>query len=108
MSLDLFNLAASLTDEGLDARGEAFDVTDPAAIDAAAERIERTAGPVDILVNNAGVQLRKPIADWSPEDWHRIMAPIELATDDRDPDGLVADVVAALAGRSVMMVEQQQ
>jgi gluconate 5-dehydrogenase len=59
--------------EGLDARGEAFDVTDPAAIDAAVERIEAAAGPVDILVNNAGVQLRKPIAAWTPEDWHRII-----------------------------------
>lgn len=64
---------ADLAGEGLDARGEVFDVTDPAAIDAAVERIERTAGPVDILVNNAGIQLRRPIADWSPADWHRVI-----------------------------------
>ena len=63
----------SLRAEGLDARGELFDVTDPVAVDAAVARIEATAGPVDILVNNAGVQLRKPIAEWSPEDWHRII-----------------------------------
>jgi gluconate 5-dehydrogenase len=59
--------------EGLDVRGEPFDVTDPAGVDAAVARIEVADGPVDILVNNAGVQLRKPIAEWSPEDWHRII-----------------------------------
>jgi gluconate 5-dehydrogenase len=64
---------AAMRAEGLDVSGEAFDVTDPTAVDAAAERIEAGGGPVDILVNNAGVQLRKPVADWSPEDWHRII-----------------------------------
>jgi len=74
--IDASRLAAAvdgLRSEGLDAAGEVFDVTDPAAIDAAVARVEATAGPVDILVNNAGIQLRKPIADWSPEDWHRII-----------------------------------
>ena len=74
--IDASRLAAAvdgLRAEGLDAAGEVFDVTDPAAIDAAVARVEATAGPVDILVNNAGIQLRKPIAEWSPEDWHRII-----------------------------------
>ncbi len=62
-----------LRDEGLDAAGLAFDVTDPGQVDAAAADAERTYGPIDILVNNAGVQLRKPIAEWTPEEWHRIL-----------------------------------
>jgi gluconate 5-dehydrogenase len=74
--IDGARLAAAVEDlraESLDARGEAFDVTDPAAIDEAVERIEAAAGPVEILVNNAGVQLRMPIAAWTPDDWHRII-----------------------------------
>jgi gluconate 5-dehydrogenase len=62
-----------LRSSGIDARGEAFDVTDPEAIDAAVARIEDAAGPVDVLVNNAGIQLRKPVADWTPEEWHRVI-----------------------------------
>jgi gluconate 5-dehydrogenase len=58
---------------GHDAHGAAFDVTDPAAVDAAVGEIEAAIGEVDILVNNAGVQLRKPVAEWSPEDWHRVI-----------------------------------
>jgi len=59
--------------EGFDAHGAAFDVTDNAAVEAAVERIESTIGGIDILVNNAGMQLRKPVAEWSPEDWHRVI-----------------------------------
>jgi NAD(P)-dependent dehydrogenase (short-subunit alcohol dehydrogenase family) len=34
-----------------------------------AERFER----VDILVNNAGLNLRKPLVDFTLEEWHRVM-----------------------------------
>jgi gluconate 5-dehydrogenase len=64
---------AVLRAEGLHVVAEPFDVTDPAAVEVAAERVEAVHGPIDILVNNAGVQLRKPIAEWSPEEWHRII-----------------------------------
>ena len=64
---------AGLRAEGLEAAGLAFDVTDPAAVDAAAARAESQHGPVHILVNNAGMQLRKPIGEWTPEEWHRII-----------------------------------
>ena len=30
-------------------------------------------GRVDILVNNAGVNLRKPLVDFTLEEWHRVM-----------------------------------
>lgn len=59
--------------EGLSAHGLAFDVTNPEAIDAAVERIEREIGPLDVLVNNAGLQLRKPIGEWSLEEWHLVI-----------------------------------
>lgn len=62
-----------LRGEGFEAHGYPFDVTDHAAVVAAVERIELDVGPLDILVNNAGMQLRKPVADWTPEEWHLIL-----------------------------------
>jgi gluconate 5-dehydrogenase len=47
-----------------------FDVTDEAAVAAAVERL----GVVDILVNNVGMTLRKPLLDWSLEEWNRIVS----------------------------------
>jgi len=40
---------------GADARGLQLDVTDPASITAAAERIRNELGHLDVLVNNAGI-----------------------------------------------------
>jgi gluconate 5-dehydrogenase len=65
--------AAELRAEGLDVHAYQFDVTDPVAIRPAVDAIEAEVGPLDILVNNAGVQLRKPVAEWSPEEWHTII-----------------------------------
>jgi gluconate 5-dehydrogenase len=64
---------AELRAEGLAAHGVPFDVTDATAVDAGVARIEEEIGPLDILVNNAGVQLRKPVAEWSVEEWHRLI-----------------------------------
>ena len=72
--VDLLDAAADrLRAEGLTVHSYAFDVTDNAAVEAAVARIEDEVGPVDIVVNNAGMQLRKPVAEWSPEEWHRII-----------------------------------
>lgn len=58
----------------IDAEGEQLDVTDSAAIEALAERLER-AGGVDILVNNAGVAKSDVRAeDTSDEHWRFHMA----------------------------------
>jgi gluconate 5-dehydrogenase len=65
--------AAELRAAGLTVHALPFDVTDNAAVEAAVARIEDEVGPIDILVNNAGMQLRKPVAEWSPEEWHRII-----------------------------------
>jgi gluconate 5-dehydrogenase len=46
-----------------------FDVTDEASVTAGVE----LAGPVDVLVNNVGMTLRKPLLEWSLEEWNRIL-----------------------------------
>ena len=63
---------ATLTEQGRAAEGHAFDVTDPAAVEAAIARIE-DAGPIDILVNNAGIQRRMPLEEFPIETWHELM-----------------------------------
>lgn len=51
----------------------AFDVTDPAAVEAGVARAEAETGPLDILVNNAGIQRRAPLEDFPVETWHELM-----------------------------------
>ncbi len=58
---------------GLDARAEAFDVTDAEAVDAAAGRIEADCGAIDVLVNNAGVNRRGALVEVSPEAWRDVL-----------------------------------
>ncbi|MER7186874.1 SDR family oxidoreductase [Streptomyces hyaluromycini] len=51
----------------------AFDVTDPAAVAAGVARAEETAGALSILVNNTGAQHRRPLLEFSDDDWHRLL-----------------------------------
>jgi gluconate 5-dehydrogenase len=46
-----------------------FDVTDEAEVAAGVAEL----GRVDVLVNNVGMTLRKPLEEWSLEEWHRIL-----------------------------------
>jgi gluconate 5-dehydrogenase len=51
----------------------AFDVADPRAVEAAFERIEAAFGGLDILVGNVGIRHRFPLAEISPDDFHRVL-----------------------------------
>jgi NAD(P)-dependent dehydrogenase (short-subunit alcohol dehydrogenase family) len=50
------------------------DVTDSAAVDAAAEQVRRVLAPVALVVNNAGAVLRKPTVAIHDTEWRQVMA----------------------------------
>jgi NAD(P)-dependent dehydrogenase (short-subunit alcohol dehydrogenase family) len=59
-----------------------LDVTDPAAVGALVDRVEREVGPIDLWCSNAGVALGPDLG--SDEDWHRsfqvhVMAHVNVA-----------------------------
>ena len=64
----------SLADDGLKVSAYGFDVTNSAAVTAAAEVIERDIGPIGILINNAGMQFRTALADYPEERWHQLFS----------------------------------
>jgi 2-hydroxycyclohexanecarboxyl-CoA dehydrogenase len=58
--------------ESLDASFE-LDMTDGAAVAEAVATAERTLGPVTAVVSAAGHYAMAPVADISPEQWHRML-----------------------------------
>jgi NAD(P)-dependent dehydrogenase (short-subunit alcohol dehydrogenase family) len=48
------------------------DVSDAAALEAAAERVERELGPIDVWVNNAMVSVFSPVKEMTPEEFRRV------------------------------------
>src|SRR2546422_11601102 len=48
------------------------DVADTAAVDAAADQVERELGPIDIWINNAMVSVFSPVKEMTPEEYRRV------------------------------------
>jgi len=48
------------------------DVADAAAVEAAANEIERTFGPIDVWINNAMVSVFSPIKQMEPDEFRRV------------------------------------
>jgi len=67
---------AAAESEIRDAGGRALalsaDVADAAALEAAAERVERELGPIDVWVNNAMVSVFSPVKEMTPEEYRRV------------------------------------
>jgi NAD(P)-dependent dehydrogenase (short-subunit alcohol dehydrogenase family) len=49
------------------------DVTAESEVTAAAHQVQATLGAVHILVNSAGINIRKPITEFSLEEWRRVL-----------------------------------
>lgn len=66
--------AARLRAAGHDVATAVFDVTQPDAVAAGIDAIERDVAPLDILVNNAGIQRRAPLEQFKDSDWRELMS----------------------------------
>jgi gluconate 5-dehydrogenase len=69
----LAEAARKLSDQGLKADVQAFDVTDLDAVKAGIDAAAARHGRLDILIANAGTHGAKPLPDWTPADWARVM-----------------------------------
>ncbi|MFD8704256.1 SDR family oxidoreductase [Kitasatospora sp. NPDC059648] len=65
----LAELVGRIEENGGAASAIAVDVTDAAAVQAAAERVEAEFGGADLLLNNAGVMLPAPIEELATGQW---------------------------------------
>ena len=66
-------VAAEIAASGGEASAETLDVTDPAAVEALAERCYEQHGGVDVLCNNAGVLGPTPIGPDSLDNWRWVL-----------------------------------
>ncbi len=87
------------------------DVADAAAVEAAADRVERELGPIDVWVNNAMVSVFSPVAEMRAEEYRRVTEVAYLGCvhgslaalrrmRSRD-SGVIVQVGSALAYRSI-------
>ncbi len=67
-------VVTAITDQGRRAMFIPVDVTDTASIDAMADRAVDTFGRINFLVNNAGINIRKPVLEYTPDEWDKIQA----------------------------------
>jgi NAD(P)-dependent dehydrogenase (short-subunit alcohol dehydrogenase family) len=65
--------AAEIEAAGGRATAHAVDVSDPASVEALAERVFDADGAVDVLHNNAGVGHAGPVEATSLEEWQRVL-----------------------------------
>jgi NAD(P)-dependent dehydrogenase (short-subunit alcohol dehydrogenase family) len=50
------------------------DVSVEADVAAVAKEVHRQVGVPDILINNAGINIRRPLHEYTLEEWHRVMS----------------------------------
>ncbi len=69
----LESAAARIRGKGGTASPLAFDIADPDEVAQGFERIEAAFGALDVLVSNVGIRHRLPLAEITPEDFHRVL-----------------------------------
>lgn len=65
-------VAAQIEALGSEAACFKTDVTDEAAVDQLHRDVLARFGGVDILINNAGINIRKPVHEFTLEEWRRV------------------------------------
>ncbi len=59
--------------QGGQAEGYAFDITDSSQVERNIVLIEENVGPIDILINNAGIHRRNLLEELTEEDWKAVI-----------------------------------
>ncbi len=70
---DLRRVQKRIEEKGGEALIARADVLQTQSIREMVSRVLDHFGQIDILVNNAGIILRKPLLDWSEEEWDRVL-----------------------------------
>jgi NAD(P)-dependent dehydrogenase (short-subunit alcohol dehydrogenase family) len=70
----LDGVRTEITARGGKAYAFAADVSVEAEVAALVGEVRRQAGIPDILINNAGINIRKPLHEFTLEEWRRVMA----------------------------------
>lgn len=70
----LDNAVAQYKDEGLNAFGYLFDVTNESKVIENIAKIEKEVGAIDILVNNAGIIKRTPLEEMEVKDFEQVLS----------------------------------
>lgn len=97
--------ADALRSAGGSAIGVEVDVSDPAAVTAAFDRVRQELGPVEILVTSAGIEAFDPLTEITPERWAQIIG-VNLSGTFFCAQAAVPDMVAAGWGRIVTISSQ--
>ncbi len=95
-----------LREAGLTVAGRAFDVANAGQVDAAVRDIIKAFGRIDALVNNAGIQIRGPLADFNPADWHKILD-VNLTSAFLVARAVAQDMLARQSGKIINICSMQ-
>ncbi len=67
-------LARTVKELGVNATGDALDVTDPDAVERGVNSAMKSLGRIEVLVNNAGIAgINTPTVDYPIEEWERVL-----------------------------------
>ncbi len=69
----LAETAAAIRERGAGAEVFLADLTDETQVGELEKQVSAKLGRVQILINNAGMNLRKPLAEFTLEEWRRVM-----------------------------------
>lgn len=90
----------SYHDEGINAVGYKFDVSNETEVKEAVAKIEQEVGPIDILINNAGIIKRTPLIDMEVADFKQVID-IDLVSPFIVSKHVVKNMIARKSGKVI-------